>query len=50
MDIGKEDRPIIVEPARTPVPKREPAPTRAPKITPKRAPVEPSPVRVPEKV
>lgn len=30
MDIGKEDKPIIIEPAKSPVPERAPAPRREP--------------------
>jgi hypothetical protein len=50
MDIGKEGKPIIVEPLRTPIPQREPAPAR--RSVPRREPAEqPSrPVKVPEKV
>ena len=30
MDIGKEERTIIIEPVTTPVPRREPAPAKEP--------------------
>ena len=34
MDIGKEERTIIVEPVESPVPAKEPAPAREPERTP----------------
>jgi hypothetical protein len=34
MDIGKEERTIIVEPVKNPVPVTEPAPAREPERTP----------------
>jgi hypothetical protein len=45
MDIGKEGKPIIIEPAVTPVPQREPAPARR-KPVPRK---EPTPARKPVK-
>jgi len=43
MDIGKEERTIIVEPTENPVPEREPVPAKEPKRT-------PVPEREPQKV
>jgi hypothetical protein len=34
MDIGKEERTIIVEPIKSPVPEREPVPAKEPKRQP----------------
>jgi hypothetical protein len=36
MDIGREERTIIIEPVKQPVPRREPAPKREPVKVPER--------------
>lgn len=49
MDIGKEEKPIYIEPAKTPVPERAPAPRREPirRKEPSRTPAKPE--KVPSK-